>query len=524
MEQDVLSPDYSETNQPTPTVVAQTPPAGNPGVNQPTQQMSPLQLALRGALAGVAAGLGQKTTGQGAAAGANAGVGIAAQAQQDSQAQQQAQREQQDADDRHQMVLANLQLHNIQMMKAQQEVKSGSLDYYTKLADSTKAAVNTSQDSDGFQVFGTGMPEDVVKQKYLEIHQQNPQARVTYGVDGSTTDQNGNIIPTFTLYDPGTGMVKLTADKMQQLKDSGIKVPSNVPADSQVSTTTLNQWRSQSVQQLSMDKAKAETQEAQAHATTAQAQAAVAPQMAKADLASKQQDSALKKSEIVKNMASAAEAQAKTVSEKSKGVTDPVYAYDPVQGRTILTTRSDAQDRSLQGTRKVTEVNIRADAHDSAVLNDISLKSNNLRQAAGAMDDKSWAQAVGVAKYLADNPNTTYEALVRSTAMKNLTSQARAYVIADYSLRESAMGLQKVLTGSARANETQLNALLNTLPGVEPNSQIVGQKLDAFEQNIGTLRKMLPILPGMQEVQTGGQQQQPQQAGAFNWNAHPQVK
>ncbi len=242
------------------------------------QGMSPLQLGLRGALLGIAAGLAQRTAGAGAAAGANAGSQVADQNQQNIDNQNKAAQEKQEAGDRHQLVLANLQLHNIQMMQAQQSVKNGTLDYYDKLANSTKAAVNTSQDSDGFQVYGTQMSEDVVKQKYMEIHQQNPNARVTYGVDGSTTDANGNVVPTFSLYDPGSGMVKLTPEKIQQLKDSGIQIPVNVPADSQVSTTVLNNWRSQSVQSIAMQKSKAEADAATANAQTAETNAKYADQ------------------------------------------------------------------------------------------------------------------------------------------------------------------------------------------------------------------------------------------------------
>jgi hypothetical protein len=242
------------------------------------QGMSPLQLGLRGALLGIAAGLAQRTAGAGAAAGANAGSQVADQNQQNIDNQNKAAQEKQQANDQHQLVLANLQLHNIQMMQAQQQVKNGTLDYYDKLANSTKAAVNTSQDSDGFQVYGTQMSEDVVKQKYMEIHQQNPNARVTYGVDGSTTDANGNVVPTFSLYDPGSGMVKLTPEKIQQLKDSGIQIPANVPADSQVSTTVLNNWRSQSVQSIAMQKSKADADAATANAQTAQTNAKYADQ------------------------------------------------------------------------------------------------------------------------------------------------------------------------------------------------------------------------------------------------------
>ncbi len=106
-------------------------------------------------------------------------------------------------------------------------------------------------------------------------------------------------------------------------------------------------------------------------------------------------------------------------------------------------------------------------------------------------------QAYVAAQYLSDHPNTTTESLFKSGVLKNATPQTKNYVIAVNSLRETSMGLQKVLTGSARNNETQLNALLNTLPGVEPDSATVRQKLGAFDQNLGMLAQGLPENTGV---------------------------
>jgi hypothetical protein len=93
--------------------------------------------------------------------------------------------------------------------------------------------------------------------------------------------------------------------------------------------------------------------------------------------------------------------------------------------------------------------------------------------------------------------------------MAGLNPRAQAYVINVLELREAAMGLQKVLTGSARSNETQVKALQATLPGVEPNSGIVGQKLTAFNQNLGMLAQGLPENTGI-PIQVRSVTNQPQ--------------
>lgn len=180
--------------------------------------------------------------------------------------------------------------------------------------------------------------------------------------------------------------------------------------------------------------------------------------------------------------------------------TKPVYAItSDAQGNqhTVMTTTAQAQQQNMTGIRPVKQTDISKDQHDIKVLNDIQVKSSNVRAAASVMDRTSWTDSAAIAKYLADNPNTTLNQLTKSSVFGHASPKAVAYAIAINSLRESSMGLQKVLTGTARTNETQLQALQNTLPGVEPTSNIVGQKLDAFDQNLGMLVQGLPENTGV---------------------------
>jgi hypothetical protein len=184
-----------------------------------------------------------------------------------------------------------------------------------------------------------------------------------------------------------------------------------------------------------------------------------------------------------------------------KGDDKPVYAYDPTSNKTVFTSKGKAKEANMTGIREVKQSDIKNDQHDIRVLNDVSLKAKNVAVAAKAMDKKSWATAGEVSNYLADHPNTTYQELLKSGVMGNMTPQAKTYTIAVLNLRESSMGLQKVLTGSARQNETQLKALIRTLPGTEPDAATVKQKLDNFTQNITMLRQGVPEFPGMDTVQ-----------------------
>ena len=164
---------------------------------------------------------------------------------------------------------------------------------------------------------------------------------------------------------------------------------------------------------------------------------------------------------------------------------------------TVLTTSADAAQSGLAAARPVKQADISKDQKDIKVLSDIQVKSDNVKTAAAAMDDPSGKQAALAAKLLSDNKNTTVNDLLQSEAYKKATPAVQQYVVAVKSLRESSMGLQKVLTGSARSNEAQIEALQATLPGVEPSSIAVHQKLQAFDQNLNLLSQGLPENTGV---------------------------
>jgi len=201
----------------------------------------------------------------------------------------------------------------------------------------------------------------------------------------------------------------------------------------------------------------------------------------------------------------------------------PLYAYDPQSNQTILTTRAQSQAGGMNSIRPVKETDISKDLHDTRVLNDIASKANQVWQSASAMDDKSLASTVGAARYLSDHPNSTWDQMVQAGVMGNVPQPVQNYLQDVMSLRESAMGLQKVLTGSARSNETQLNALLRTLPSMEPNSATVRSKLQRFTQNVTLLRQGIPRMPGIDVVPIQGGQSSPisNPNASFSWGNYP---
>ncbi len=228
-----------------------------------------------------------------------------------------------------------------------------------------------------------------------------------------------------------------------------------------------------------------------------------------------------------------------------KGMQSPVYAYDPAQKQTVLTTQAQASQAGMQAIRGVKETDIRNDTHDTRVLNDVAVKSNNLLDASAALDQNqnqrdmiNWAMAQAekdnqfkVGAFGTQFPTGWFNTLLNSSNMGGATQLTKDYVVSVLSLREAAMGMQKVLTGSARANEAQINALQATVPGLETNSALARQKLAAFTQNVDMLRQGIPRMPGIDVVpvksmntpQQGSVTQTTGTGGGFNWNSFPVV-
>jgi hypothetical protein len=240
-----------------------------------------------------------------------------------------------------------------------------------------------------------------------------------------------------------------------------------------------------------------------------------------------------------------AKLQAQQQNNLIKSASAPVYAYEPTSKQTVLTTMGDARNGGMQAIRGVKESDIRNDMHDTRVLNDVAVKANAVMDASAAMDSWNPAEKQAVANILTTAskdsnwevgafgmrvPTASLNAMLNSDSMHALSPAARNYVIGVLSLRESAMGLQKVLTGSARANEAQINALQATIPGLEISGNIVRQKLGAFTQNVDMLRQGIPRMPGIDVVpiksmstpQQGSVTQTTGTSG-FDWNRFPVV-
>ncbi len=206
-------------------------------------------------------------------------------------------------------------------------------------------------------------------------------------------------------------------------------------------------------------------------------------------------------------------AQAKADVEKQataadkRAATGPVFAVDP-SGQTVLTTKDQAA--GMTAVRPVKQSDIQAATHDNNVLEAVTRQMNSVTDSASALDQGQYQSSLISAALDSDKfklgahgfgagveiPTGSVSDFFRNQNQKDASPQTLAYVTAVLNLREAAMGMNKLVTGSARASESQIQALQNTLPGYENNSGIVHQKLAKFAQDVDSFRTSVPVIPG----------------------------
>jgi hypothetical protein len=174
---------------------------------------------------------------------------------------------------------------------------------------------------------------------------------------------------------------------------------------------------------------------------------------------------------------------------------NPVIAYDD-KGQAHLVSEGEAASLGLKNPMKATDKQFDDAQQHTSVLNDLQAKLNDVASHRGALD-QNVAQRGIIAKALADNKNTTYESLLKAGVLDGASDPTIDYIQSVLSLRESALGLPKELTGGSRVSEVQASALWATLPSAGSlNSKYALQQTQRFQQNIDRLRKKVPQVKG----------------------------
>lgn len=188
-------------------------------------------------------------------------------------------------------------------------------------------------------------------------------------------------------------------------------------------------------------------------------------------------------------------ADAAANAKGNKG-TEPVLAFDS-SNKAHLLSEGDAKDAGYTGITKATPKQIDDAKTHRVVLNDMQTKLNDVMDARTALDQGVMQRGI-ISKVLEHAEPGLANDAIRATLMKGASDQTKQYVQSVLSLRESALGLPKEITGGSRVSEIQSNALFQTLPsGASVDSKYALEQGKKFQANIERLNDRVPDVRGM---------------------------
>jgi hypothetical protein len=218
-----------------------------------------------------------------------------------------------------------------------------------------------------------------------------------------------------------------------------------------------------------------------------------------------------------------AEAQAKQLVE---GLAHPVYAVQP-DGTKKLMSETTAIQSGLRTMLPVTAKEVGDDTMLINRLGDVHQKIAQYEQnlanlgktvtpgeqgnIAGLIDsDKFKVGAFGT-----EVPVNRLNALLDRENLSGLSSDARKLLVSYYNARESIVGYQRVLAGSARGGEKQMDLNLDTLPnpGVA-DASFAAEGIKQFKQNLRVVGQGLPQIPGVKSPEEIEREVTPGAAGS----------
>lgn len=199
-----------------------------------------------------------------------------------------------------------------------------------------------------------------------------------------------------------------------------------------------------------------------------------------------------KSGELIKDLGEEAKSDA---AAKEKGI-EVVKAFDK-DNKPHLLSKEDAEKEGYTHVTKASEKAINDASTHHVTLNDMQTKLNDVVASRHALDQNSGQRAI-IAKALADKKNTTLGQLIDAGVLSGSTPETQEYIQSVLSLRESALGLPKEITGGSRVSEIQASALWGTLPsGASLNSDYALNQSKKFQANIKRLRERAPEVRGI---------------------------
>lgn len=174
-----------------------------------------------------------------------------------------------------------------------------------------------------------------------------------------------------------------------------------------------------------------------------------------------------------------------------------VYGTDK-NGKVQLVPKSDADAEGMTHIAKASDKDYNDAKTHTTVLNDMQAKLNDVVASRKALDQGTVQRAIIASALRTVEKNTTLGQMTDAGLMKGATPETQEYIQSVLSLRESALGLPKEITGGSRVQEIQASALWATTPGgASLNGDYALRQSKKFQANIDRLRERNPGVRGL---------------------------
>ena len=186
----------------------------------------------------------------------------------------------------------------------------------------------------------------------------------------------------------------------------------------------------------------------------------------------------------------------------------PVYAYDPDQKRTILTTQGVASQKNLQAIRKVSQPDIEKDTDKLRQIGDAQMNVSAYRMSLQGMNALSGNDLARVGALIGDDrfrlhfmgleiPVDWYNQLRDNQKFNDLPEDAKDAVVGYIGARGSIIAYTKAISGTGRLTESQLQTEMQNLPKPTDPQDVSERKFARFQRNIDQAASGLPKIPGV---------------------------
>jgi len=193
-----------------------------------------------------------------------------------------------------------------------------------------------------------------------------------------------------------------------------------------------------------------------------------------------------------------------------EGMEKPVYAMDPKTGLKSLMSATDALQAGYHTMLPVTAKEVADDTMLINRLGDVRQKTVQYAQALSKLgttitdkDQGNLAALIGsdrfkVGAFGSEIPVDRLNAALQKENIKGLSDDAVKALAAYYNARESMAGYNRVLSGSNRGGEKQMELNLDTLPSLgTADPRYATEAMKQFHQNLQIIGQGLPKIPGV---------------------------